>query len=129
MNRMPLKLRAELEKDPWYKICCITGDRSSYDSLTGVFERIEWHHNLMFAGKQVQEKFSILPVLSSVHKTVHLEEMKARLDWIMWNRASDEQIKRYSKSEDYMAYRDYLNEVYGEYIPYRSTHAGIAYHR
>lgn len=95
-----------MEADPFYKQCCITGSKSG---------KIDWHHNLIFAGRQVNEKFCILPLLKSIHDNivVHKEEC----DWIMWNRATDEEIKRYSKAIDYFKERDRLNKKYGKYNP------------
>ncbi len=99
---MPPKLREECERDPFYKQCCITGRKD---------EKIEWHHNLIYASKQVQEKFAILPLLKSIHRDI--VKYKEKCDWIMWNRATPEQIQKYSKAIDYKAYLERLNKIYG----------------
>lgn len=69
MNNIPPKLRAEIAADPFYQRCCITGAMAKNT-------KIEWHHNLIFAGKQVQEKWAILPLVESVHDDIayHKEE-------------------------------------------------------
>jgi hypothetical protein len=41
---------------------------------------------------------------------------KEKCDWIMWNRASEEEIKRYSKAVDYQKEKERLNNIYGNYI-------------
>ena len=103
MRKIPEELREEMANDPFYKVCCITG-RSD--------EKIEWHHNLIFGGKQVNEKFCILPLLKSVHDNI--VKYKEQCDWIMWNRASEEQIRRFSKAENYKLTLERLNAKYGK---------------
>ena len=108
MRKIPPSLREEMENDPFYKRCCITFTSS---------EKIDWHHNLIFGGKQVNEKFCILPLAKSIHDNI--VKYKEQCDWIMWSRASDEEIRRYSKAENYFAKRDKLVAKYGVYNPQR----------
>lgn len=103
MRPIPPKLRDEMAADPFYKRCCITG------SMRG---KIEWHHALIFKGRQVNEKWAILPVSKEVHASVSNPKIKQYLDWIMLNRATDEQLKKYSKAVDLIAERDRLNKIY-----------------
>ena len=104
MRPIPPKLKDDMASDQYYKKCCITGSTS---------EKIDWHHNLIFGGKQVNEKFCILPLAKSIHdKIVKYKEI---CDWIMWSRATDEEIRRYSKAENYFAKRDKLVAKYGQY--------------
>ena len=102
---IPVKLKEDLNKDPFYKKCCLTGRTDG---------KICFHHNLIFAGKQVQEKFAILPVIEDIHKYHRglTSEVKEKLNWIMLNRATDTQLKMYSKATDYIAMRDRLNKKY-----------------
>ena len=103
MRTIPLKLRNELSIDPFYKRCCISRSQES----------ITFHHNLIFAGSQVNEKFCILPLSKEVHDNI--KKYKEKCDWIMWNRASSEQIKKYSRGTDYQRVLNNLNEKYGTY--------------
>ncbi len=108
MRSIPAKLRKDMEDDPYYKNCCITG-------MPGTAIKLEWHHNLIFAGKQVQEKFAILPICYDIHERVKSDQyLRGRLDWIMLNRATDEQLKKYSKAEDLFAKKKRLNKKYGD---------------
>lgn len=117
MRKISKKLRDEIEADPYYKNCCLTG-------MPGTVIKIEWHHNLMFAGRQVNEKFAILPVDKDVHDRLKGDSnLRDRLDWIMLNRATDEELKRYSKAEDLKAKRERLNEKFG------CRPAGYYYHQ
>lgn len=106
MNKIPDRLKAKLRSDPFYARCCVTGRQRGE-------VKIEWHHNLIFAGRQVQEQFAILPVAQEIHSIAGHKAMKERLDWIMWNRATERQIDKYSKAQDKRAYRDYLNNKFG----------------
>ena len=93
-----------MENDPYYKKCCITG--KSYG-------KIDWHHNLIYGGSQVNEKFCILPLAKEIHDDI--VKYKEQCDWIMCNRATDEELKRYSKAINYIAMRERLNKKYGKY--------------
>lgn len=102
MRAIPVKLREEMAADPFYKRCCISGATN---------EKIDFHHNLIFGHRQVNEKFAILPLAKSIHDDIVYH--KEKCDWIMWNRASDEQIARYSKAINYKLVKERLNKKYG----------------
>jgi len=95
-----------MENDPFYSKCCITG-------LSKNAIKIDWHHNLIYAGRQVNEKFCILPLADWVHRNI--VKYKQKCDWIMLNRASDEELQRYSKAKDYFKEKERLNKIYGKY--------------
>ena len=104
MNNMPAALRKECAADPFYSKCCITG-------VLAKNTKVEYHHNLIFAGKQVQEKWAILPLAESVHEDIAYH--KEKCDWIMLNRADAATLKKYSRAVDLVAKRDRLNKKYG----------------
>lgn len=93
-----------MEADPFYRTCCVSGVR-------GPFVKIDWHHNLIFAGRQVNEKWCILPLAQPIHDRI--VEYKEIVDWIMLNRATDEELRRYSKAVDLISKRAKLNKKYG----------------
>lgn len=95
--------------DPFYQVCCITGERATRE------DPIEWHHNLTFAGKQVQEAFAILPVKRSLHYKANEKSLRARMDWVMLSRASEEQMERFSKAIDRRFALAMLEQVYGKW--------------
>jgi hypothetical protein len=105
MNSIPKKLRAELAADPYYRKCCLTGK-------TAAETKIEWHHGFIWAGKQLQEKWAILPVTEEVHKKANNSLIKGHLDLIMLCRASDETLTKYSKAVDLLAKRERLKKRY-----------------
>lgn len=106
MKKIPLALVNEIKNDPFYNQCCISG-KSQKDT------KIDWHHNLIFAGSQVNEKWCILPLARDIHDRITF--YKEKCDWIMLNRASIDDLKRYSKAIDYLSLKEKLNKKYGEY--------------
>ena len=110
---IPKKMREEMAVDPFYQRCCISGARKA----PGV--KIEWHHNFtsyQYGNKgRLNEKWAILPVCEAVHLKAGTSEIKERLDWVMLNRTDDETLKKYSKAEDLIRKRSYLNNKFGKY--------------
>lgn len=110
---IPQKLRNEMEADPFYQKCCITGARR------GPYVKIEYHHNFrtyQYGNKgRLNERWCILPITREIHLSADTRKVKDKLDWIMLNRADEETLKRYSKSEDLIKKRDRLNKIYGTY--------------
>lgn len=102
MRPIPVKLKKEMEADPFYKKCCITG-------LTKC--KIDWHHNFTWQGRQLNEKWAILPLAEHIHHQI--TKYKEKCDWIMLNRATDDELRQYSKAVDYLAMRNRLNKQYG----------------
>lgn len=101
MSPIPPKLREEMALDPFYKKCIITGKT----------EEIEWHHALIYAGRQLQAKFAIVPVTKYVHDRIIAYQEK--ILWVVLNRATPEELKKYSKAIDYTYRLKQLNAKYG----------------
>jgi hypothetical protein len=59
MNHIPEKLRTQLSGDPYYRVCARSNSECS--------GRITWEHALCYAGKQVQERFAIIPLCEYHH--------------------------------------------------------------
>lgn len=104
MSPIPPKLRDEMSADPFYKKCCITGKTN---------EKIDFHHNMIYAGRQLQQKFAILPLAQIIHERIIA--YKDKCDWIMLNRATPEELKKYSRAIDYNYRLKQLNAKYGEW--------------
>ncbi len=121
MNKIPPKLRKQLADDPFYRRCCITGEASKS------WDRIQWHHNMTFAGKQVQARFAILPVLKSVHERANNKQVREKLDWVMLNRMSTEDLWLYGKGINWFGRLEYLNNKYGVYTEPKQEEATINY--
>lgn len=116
MRRIPDELRREMERDPFYKRCCLSLSSSG---------KIDWHHALIFAGRQVNAKFAILPLRTDIHARVHEPKIKKLCDWVMLNRASAKELKQYSKVTNLARYREQLNEEYGVWNPRQMRTVGM----
>jgi len=100
MNPIPQKLRNEMAADPFYKECCLTGTPAR-------FEKVDWHHCWKFAGKQINEKWAIVPVWWYMHsplgspESVHncrMTEIQIKL--ISLGRATKEDLAKYPMDWD-----------------------------
>lgn len=113
MNPIPLSLRTALTGDPDYRAgYCIFHNRTHpYNPPV----RLEWHHNLIFAGRQVQARFCILQICKPIHEKANRPDVRERLDWIMLNRASDAELYDYSKAINLIHRRNMLNAKFGKY--------------
>lgn len=75
--------------------------------------KIEFHHNLIYAGRQVNLANAILPLCSNAHKIADRKDVKEVLDWIMLNLMTDREVRSFSKAP--LVYkRGRLNVKYGE---------------
>lgn len=106
MNHIPKALNDEINEDPFYKKCCLA-------FLGGCGGRIERHHNLIYAGKQYQAKFCILPACHDHHDMARNKEIKERFDWIMLSRATPAEILSISKAIRYAEVLDRLVYKWG----------------
>lgn len=66
MNQMPPKLKSILLSDPRYKRCARYG--------VGCAGRVTWEHAFMYAGKQVQEAWNIVPLCWEHHLGAKLDK-------------------------------------------------------
>lgn len=113
MNNVPAKLRDALAKDPEYKRCALRG----YHRCDG---RITWEHAIIFAGKQLQARWAIIPLCARGHGVDEYQDAgtidKQKNHWVALNRATDEELRAISKATNYIHERKRLNEIYGEYV-------------
>jgi len=101
MRKIPEELIAEMAGEKYYKKCCLCGSRP-----------VQWHHNLIFASRQVNEKECILPICEVCHNKARNTEVREQLDLIMLTRMSPEQMKKYSKAVDLFQRYKYLTNKY-----------------
>lgn len=88
MTPIPLPLRREMAADDWYKKCCLCNEL-----------HVQWHHNLIWGGRQTQAKFCILPVCERHHEGKEgvkvNAETRRRLNEIMYMRATPKEREKY----------------------------------
>lgn len=101
-----------MQKDPYYKVCArrtlLHDHVCEPNPLNG--QLIEWEHTIIYAGKQLNEKWAIVPICYLTHRGGLL--VKEINVWIALNRATDEELNRISKAIDYKRERDRLNKIY-----------------
>lgn len=104
MRKIPPKLREEMASDPYYKKCARYGSDCS--------KKITWEHAFIYAGKQVNEKWAIIPLCEYHHLGAGLEKHANEL--IALRRATEADLLKYPK-RDWKQLRSYLekeNEVH-----------------
>ena len=86
MNNIPKKLREQLAEDLYYKRCARTN---------GCRGRITWEHAFTYAGKQIQERWAIIPLCEWHHFGEGL--WKAENQRIAMLRATEADRKKYPR--------------------------------
>lgn len=111
---MPKSLRKACAMDPWYKICARKGLHGH--ECAG---RITFEHAFIYAGRQINEKWSIVPLCQKAHNCGPWQDrgdMRKEINqWIALNRAENIELLAISKAVDYIRRRDFLNGKYGKY--------------
>ena len=107
MRKISNKVKDALEKEA--NVCARASDG-------GCAGRITWEHTLTYAGKQIDEVWAIIK-LCEYHHDVNTQQGNGDLDkeknvWIALNRATDEELEKYSKAINYIRERDRLNKIY-----------------
>lgn len=107
MKVIPLNIRGYLSKDPFMKVCI----RHSSDCDL----RIEWEHAWIYAGKQIQEVWAIVPCCTYHHRGAGLNKEYNQLISLL--RASEMGvlpfiIAKYPKIEWIQKYRYLVNKKY-----------------
>lgn len=105
MNNLPAKLKREMSNDPYFSKCCF-----SFSHIC--FGKIEWHHNLIFGSKQVQDKRFIMPICKTIHDKARNTEIKEMLDLIMLDKLTNDELKQISKGINYSQRLKYLRTKY-----------------
>lgn len=89
MRKIPAKLRQELAVDPYYQVCA----RRNADCAG----RITWEHCWTYAGKQINERWSIIPLCWRHHLG---DKLNKRINQqISYNRATKEELKKYPRKK------------------------------
>lgn len=113
MNNTPLKLRKQLADDPYYKECArkeLFDDHiCEPDPLTG--KLIEWEHAIYFKGRQLQERWAIVPICWLVHRGGMLNKEINELLALM--SADKNELKAISKVVNYENRLNFLVKKYG----------------
>lgn len=78
-------------------------------------------HAIIFANRQVQELWAIIPLCAKGHAVDEYQDAgtldKSRNIWVALNRATDEELQAVSKAIPWIRERDRLNTIYGVWSP------------
>lgn len=110
MGRIPSKLRRQLSSDPYYKTCALKHAIPDH-----VCEgRVTWEHAIIYAGRQVQERWAIVPICERYH--LGDKFIKDIGVWIAFNRATLSELEAFPRGyKAWLQKRRYLNKLYGQY--------------
>ena len=89
MRKIPPKLREEMANDPYYSKCSRLGNDCK--------GRITWEHAWIYAGKQINEKWAIIPLCEYHHLYEGLNKHENQR--ISLRRATEEDLSHYSKKD------------------------------
>jgi hypothetical protein len=104
MRPIPLKMRQEMDEDPFMKTCAIA-------AIGGCEGKVEWHHTFLWGGKQISEPWAIVPACKKHHDMVNGDRMIRELfKHISLKRATDEDLKKYPKV-DWKQVKIYLKVI------------------
>ena len=99
MRAIPTKLRDEIADGPFMKHCI----------YKNCIKPPEWEHAFTHAGKQINEKWAIVPVCTYHHRGDGLDKDYNRYRAII--RATDEDFAKYPKT-DWKQLKSYLTKKY-----------------
>lgn len=108
MRRLSKETREILENEPRMKACALINHIPHICS-----KKIDWHHNLIYAGKQSDIPNTILGICSDMHEIADWKDVKEILDWIMLNQMTQDDFEQVSKASLVLK-RNLLNRKYGE---------------
>lgn len=97
MNNIPPKLKKKMSEDPYYLVCArVNSDCEG---------RITWEHAWIYASRQIQEPWAIIPLCVRHHLGDLLDKKENQR--ISLCRATDEDLAKYPK-KDWNYEKNYL---------------------
>lgn len=116
MSKIPKKIKEAILSDPFYQECSLRGIPGHLCD-----GRITFEHTLIYRGKQVQEKWAIIPLCERGHAVGRFQDAgtldKERNVWVSLNLATSEQLEAFPKVfPSYVHQRERLNNKFGPYI-------------
>lgn len=111
MRPISKKVKDQILSDEFYDTCCRADEGDCQGGIT-------WEHALIYASRQMDEVFAILPVCE-YHHAVGIYQDTGKLDkkkheWIAISRMTDEDMLKYYK-RNWKQELSALNAIYGEY--------------
>jgi len=89
MRPIPKTLKDEMAADPYYRVCArLNGDCDG---------RITWEHAFIYAGKQINERWAIIPLCWFHHLGIGFNKRVNMI--IALSRATAEDLAKYPRGE------------------------------
>jgi len=98
MRPILIKMREDIAKDPFMKRCVYTGDT----------QNVSWEHCWIYAGKQINEPWAIVPLRRDLNVNM-TREVKDFCQLVSLRRATKEDLKKYPK-KDWKQIKRYLTK-------------------
>lgn len=100
MRPIPPKLRKELEADPFMRKCVWTGKTVN----------VSWEHCWKYGGKQINERWAIVPLDRDLNVNMR-QEIKEYCRWLSLMRATPAELAKYPKV-DWRQEKAYLDNKF-----------------
>jgi len=105
MRPIPEKLKEEIANDPFMQVCCITRSLG-----------VSWEHCWIYAGKQINERWAIVPLRGDLNTSHPPGDVKERCQLISLNRAKElgewENLKKKYPRHNWEQIYKYLSRKY-----------------
>lgn len=112
MRPIPLNHRKVIDTDEYYRKCV----RYHEGTCRG---RITIEHALIFGSRQIAELWNYVPLCAYHHAVDQYQDggdmIKEMNVWYALIRATDDELRKYSKAINYINERDRLNKKYGKH--------------
>ncbi len=116
MTPIPPDIKKIIDADPFYETCSLHGQKGH----TCGGRRNTREHAFIYAGKQIQEVWAIIPVCEAGQEVGSFQDshtmVKNMNKWVALNRATDAELNKFYKATpSYVKERSRLNAIYGPY--------------
>lgn len=112
MRPLTAKAKKAIETDPFYRTCAL----SEHGGCAG---RITIEHAIIYAGRQLDELWSLIPLCARHHNVDQYQDLgtynRELSEWVATQRATKQELQAISKAINWEHRRDYLEHKYGEY--------------
>lgn len=106
MRPIPIKMRTEMSKDKFMARCVCRNLGGGFD-CSG---KVEWEHAFLYAGKQINEPWAIVPVCTYHHRGKGLNKEFNQYQAII--RADIDDLCRRMPKKDWQQIYNYLTSKY-----------------
>lgn len=80
------QIRQEMAEDPFYEQCC----------FCGTMQEIQWHHVWIYEGRQIDEKWAIVPACARHHRELEGNiELRQFFEMTSMMLATEEDLAKY----------------------------------